>query len=111
MIFLHVQANYSKALVLMTRMSHRTLFFFFDLDTARVPFDVDLRVRLCVCDTGVSRSDIYDGVILFNALYMITALIVVIMPFSNGLPAKCAKHFRRCSVVICVENYTCRTFL
>ena len=41
---------------------------FFDLGTAREPLVEDLSVRLCDCDIGVRRSDIYAGVRLFSAL-------------------------------------------
>ena len=41
----------------------------FDLGTAKEPFKVDLSLRLCVSDIGISSSDIYKGVRLLSALY------------------------------------------
>ena len=34
----------------------------FDLDTAKEPFEVDLSVRVCACDIGISSSGKYVGV-------------------------------------------------
>ena len=34
----------------------------FDLGTAKEPLEVDLSVRLCVCDIVISSSVIYKGV-------------------------------------------------
>ena len=47
----------------------------FDLGTAKEPFEVDLSVRLCVCDIGICSSVIYKGVRLFSYLYVSTALL------------------------------------
>ena len=40
----------------------------FDLDTAKKPFEVDLSVRVCVCDIGISSPCIYVGVRLLYVL-------------------------------------------
>ena len=53
-----------------TRTSHQILLFI-DLGTAKEPLKVDLSVRLCVSDIGISSSDIYKGVKLLSALYHI----------------------------------------
>ena len=47
----------------------------FDLGTAKEPFEVDLSVRLCVCDIVISSSVIYKGVRLFSPFYVSTALL------------------------------------
>ena len=39
-----------------------------DLGTASEPFSEDLNWRVQVCETGLSRSDIYGGVSWFKAL-------------------------------------------
>ena len=46
-----------------------------DLGTANAPLTDDLSARLCVSDTGFSKSVIYRGVKLFIALYVKTALL------------------------------------
>ena len=41
-----------------------------DLGTERSPFSDDLKERVWVSDTGLSRPDIYAGAKLFSALYV-----------------------------------------
>ena len=41
-----------------------------DLGTERSPFSDDLKERVGVSDTGLSRPDIYAGAKLFSALYV-----------------------------------------
>ena len=48
-----------------------------DLGTERSPFSDDLKERVWVSDTGLSRPDIYAGVKLFSALYVNTALLYI----------------------------------
>ena len=48
-----------------------------DLGTERSPFLDDLKERVWVSDTGLSRPDIYAGAKLFSALYVNTALLYI----------------------------------
>ena len=48
-----------------------------DLGTERSPFSDDLKERVWVSDTGLSRPDIYAGAKLFSALYVNTALLYI----------------------------------
>ena len=48
-----------------------------DLGTERTPFSDDLKERVWVSDTGLSRPDIYAGAKLFSALYANTALLYI----------------------------------
>ena len=50
-----------------------------DLGTERSPFSDDLKERVWVSDTGLSRPDIYAGAKLFSALYVntCTALLYI----------------------------------
>ena len=48
-----------------------------DLGTERSPFSDDLKERVWVLDTGLSRPDIYAGAKLFSALYVNTALLYI----------------------------------
>ena len=44
-----------------------------------VPFCPDLRFNECVWDIGISNFVMKSGVILFNALYITTALLYLIL--------------------------------
>ena len=48
-----------------------------DLGTERSPFSDDLKEKVWVSDTGLSRPDIYAGAKLFSALYVNTALLYI----------------------------------
>ena len=48
-----------------------------DLGTERSPFSDDLKERVWVSDTGLSRPDIYAGAKLFSALYVNIALMYI----------------------------------
>ena len=48
-----------------------------DLGTERSPFSDDLKERVWISDTGLSRPDIYAGAKLFSALYVNTALLYI----------------------------------
>ena len=48
-----------------------------DLGTERSPFSDDLKERVWVSDTGLSRPDIYAGAKLFSAIYVNTALLYI----------------------------------
>ena len=48
-----------------------------DLGTERSPFSDDLKERVRVSDTGLSRPDIYAGAKLFSALYVNTVLVYI----------------------------------
>ena len=57
-----------------TSTSNKILLFF-DLGTAKEPFEVDLNVQICVCGIGISSLDIYVGIRLLSAVYASTALL------------------------------------
>ena len=48
-----------------------------DLGTKSSPFSDDLKERVRVSDTGLSRPDIYADAKLFSALYVNTALLYI----------------------------------
>ena len=48
-----------------------------DLGTERSPFSDDLKERVWVSDTDLSRPDIYAAAKLFSALYVNTALLYI----------------------------------
>ena len=63
-----------------------------DLGTERSPFSDDLKERVLVSDTGLSKlPDIYAGAKLFSALYVNTALLYL-KAFRYGKPFKSIKH-------------------
>ena len=45
-----------------------------DFGTCNNPLSVDRKFRVCTCDTGFSKVDMFSGVRSFNALYVNTAL-------------------------------------
>ena len=50
-----------------------------DFGTYNDPLSVDRKLRVCTCDTGFRKVDMYSAVRSFNALYVNTALMKFIL--------------------------------
>ena len=58
-----------------------------DFGTYNDPLSVDRKFRVCTCDTGFSKVDMYSGVRSFKALYVNTALLKFILFGTENQPS------------------------
>ena len=58
-----------------------------DSGTYNDPLSVDRKFRVCTCDTGFSKVDMYSGVRPFKALYVNTALLKFILFGTENKPS------------------------
>ena len=58
-----------------------------DFGTNSDPFSADRKFRECTCETGFSKVDMHSGVRLFNALYVNTALLYLILLGTENQPS------------------------
>ena len=66
--------------------SHRILSYVI-FGTYNDPLSVDRKFRVCTCDTGFSKVDMYSGVMSFKALYVNTALLKFILFGTENQPS------------------------
>ena len=58
-----------------------------DFGTYNDPLSVDRKFKVCTCDTGFSKVDMYSGVRSFKALYVNTALLKFILFGTENQPS------------------------